>query len=405
MVAVLWSRYSDHVFVIVLFALVFGWVVVVNSIYERDVVFAINIDRSTAELESVRSSDGIFIGQRKKSGKRPSVRLKHLEREELATLFNTAPEPIKLLIGQRGQYNLTKDVTIITATKGRLDAVHRLVKSIAESGYGDLRIIIVNDRDPDNDTYKWHEDKIMSYKNAQYHIVKAPSREKKFGIGRSRNLALSLVTTPFFLLLDDNHIITNQSKLEVLYQVLTTTDTAIAGGYRLGSPEFPSFMRFDLGNNTMFMVTRCLNMDTNTELPQIINGDCRQVDLLPNFFMGRTSAVKLAGGWDSRQPYNELSEEFFIKAKRANLKVVKCNVHVEHQKIKYPSSERHIKLKKKRYHYRFLKKFNIFYKTHCSCSNLVKSKEGKFICDNKRWRHAEKHKDRLAVVNIDNERY
>ena len=60
-------------------------------------------------------------------------------------------------------------------------------------------------------------------------------------------------------------------------------------------------------------------------------GDCRQVDLLPNFFMGRTSAVKLAGGWDSRQPYNELSEEFFIKAKRANLKVVKCNVHVSNE--------------------------------------------------------------------------
>ena len=43
---------------------------------------------------------------------------------------------------------MTEDVTVITATKGRLDAVHRLVKSIAESGYGDLRIIIVNDRDP-----------------------------------------------------------------------------------------------------------------------------------------------------------------------------------------------------------------------------------------------------------------
>ena len=46
------------------------------------------------------------------------------------------------------QANLSKEVTIITATKGRLDAIHRLVESIASSGYGDLGVIVVNDRKP-----------------------------------------------------------------------------------------------------------------------------------------------------------------------------------------------------------------------------------------------------------------
>ena len=52
------------------------------------------------------------------------------------------------------------------------------------------------------------------------------------------------------------------------------------------------------------------------------------MDEVPGFFMGDTAAVKLAGGWDSRQPYNGYSEEFFIRAKRAKLKVAKCAVHV-----------------------------------------------------------------------------
>ena len=46
--------------------------------------------------------------------------------------------------------------------------------------------------------------------------------------------------------------------------------------------------------------------------------------------MGDTAAVKLAGGWDSHQPYNGYSEEFFLRAKRAKLKVAKCGMHVSY---------------------------------------------------------------------------
>ena len=46
--------------------------------------------------------------------------------------------------------------------------------------------------------------------------------------------------------------------------------------------------------------------------------------------MGDTAAVKLAGGWDSHQPYNGYSEEFFLRAKRAKLKVSKCGMHVSY---------------------------------------------------------------------------
>ena len=43
--------------------------------------------------------------------------------------------------------------------------------------------------------------------------------------------------------------------------------------------------------------------------------------------MGKTEAVRSAGGWHPGQPDGEL-EDFFIRAKRANLKVATCDVYV-----------------------------------------------------------------------------
>ena len=61
-----------------------------NSIYERDVVFAINIDRSTAELESVRSSDGIFIGWAKDWDSYNDWQFALDKIETIATVFKNA---------------------------------------------------------------------------------------------------------------------------------------------------------------------------------------------------------------------------------------------------------------------------------------------------------------------------
>ena len=45
--------------------------------------------------------------------------------------------------------------------------------------------------------------------------------------------------------------------------------------------------------------------------------------------MGKTDKIKSFGGWDPRLKYNE-HEDFFIRAKTAQLKIVNCNVFVSY---------------------------------------------------------------------------
>ncbi|XP_063686909.1 beta-1,4 N-acetylgalactosaminyltransferase 2-like [Bolinopsis microptera] len=177
--------------------------------------------------------------------------------EELKLLLNRVPEPIKLL-DQHTRCPTVKDcVTAIVTTHGKLEAVVRLIRSIFKSGYGNMEVIVINDQPPEDNEYTNYETNIEGHRNVQYHFVPPPDGKNKLGTGRSRNIALSFVTTPFFLQLDDDFVFTDSTNLETMVQVLATTDTDIVGGQRHGSSSFPRFTRYDEDNNALVKISEC----------------------------------------------------------------------------------------------------------------------------------------------------
>ena len=99
-------------------------------------------------------------------------------------------------------------VTVVTKTARRPYLVMRLAQSIRDKKGYDLRIIAYDDGPNDYPQEVW--DDMAQYPFLQYKIGDSDD----MGISLGRNLALKMVKTKYFLLVDDDHVFNDKSNLD-----------------------------------------------------------------------------------------------------------------------------------------------------------------------------------------------
>ena len=217
-----------------------------------------------------------------------------------------------------------KCVTVVIKTARRPRLVLRLAQSIRDSYGYDLPISCFDDG-PDNHSIEIQE-QISQYPLLNYIV----GSKENYGIAEGRNMALSLVRTKYFFLLDDDMMFLETTELRVLIDILDTTDATVAGGEMIDRQNFASLLKFGyFGGRKRKMGYFIGSCDrANRTVPNYPM--CIQCDLNTNVFMARTESILSLGGWDPELKILE-HKDIFIRLKAAALKVAVCR----HVKVKH----------------------------------------------------------------------
>ena len=134
--------------------------------------------------------------------------------------------------------NLSECVTVVVKTAMRPHLVLRLAQSIKDYKGYDLPIIAYDDglKSYSEEIMK----KIASFSNLQYVI----GDDEDIGIALGRTLAVKMVKTRYFLLCDDDLVFSNHTNIEVLAEILDTTDASVAGGRFEDTGYFAGYFNF-----------------------------------------------------------------------------------------------------------------------------------------------------------------
>ncbi|XP_073462500.1 beta-1,4 N-acetylgalactosaminyltransferase 2-like [Aquarana catesbeiana] len=155
-----------------------------------------------------------------------------------------------------------------------------------------------------------------------------------------RNLAVSQVTTKYFLWVDDDFVFTEETKIEKLVDVLDGTDLDVVGGNVAGN-HFSITLLLEEGGDE----GDCLHWEKGAY--HQIEGfpNCVLCSGVVNFFLAHTERV-LGVGFDPK--LNRIAHtEFFIDG-LGRLRVGSCDhVIIGHQKKKKPAEEKLLKLFRK----------------------------------------------------------
>ncbi|XP_078616295.1 beta-1,4 N-acetylgalactosaminyltransferase 1-like isoform X1 [Branchiostoma floridae x Branchiostoma japonicum] len=201
-------------------------------------------------------------------------------------------------------------VTIITKTFLRYPSVKALINS-TRMFYPNIRVIIADDSRPVED---------LQAENTDHYVM-------PFGAGwfGGRNLALSQVTTPYFLWVDDDYVFTKETKLENFVEVLDNTNLDLVSG--------------SVGNRKL-MYSKLSILPGDEHGDCLVQGSghygrvpgyphCYLTPKVTNFYMGRTDAVRAVGFDPTYSRYGHT--EFFVDA-MGRLRMAACEgVRIDHK--------------------------------------------------------------------------
>lgn len=227
----------------------------------------------------------------------------HTRRKTLPDLYDVGPEGA-----------LADKLTVITKTFERYEAVNRLVESI-NYFYPDLRIVVADDsEDPQR----------IRGKNVKQTYM--PFAE---GLFAGRGVALSQVTTKYFLWVDDDFVFTEKTKLERMMQKLDESrlNLDVIGGTVNKTSYNKCFMMRTGGQDG-----DCLHAIHGRYRRMVQFPECDIVDVVVDFFMARTSVVRQVG-FDPE--YRRIGHTSFFIDGLGKMRVAMCHdVDVDHQPVR-----------------------------------------------------------------------
>ena len=242
---------------------------------------------------------------------------------------------VRILVFHRWVSVLTKTM----GTEGRWPVVQRLVASV-ERYFPQTFIHVASDSGEPiakrlflNSTHFDHLTRRRLSRTLAIHNLPHDS-----GLSACRNDLVDRTSTPFFFIVDDDFVVNGESHLDLLLELIYSHPSIdiIAGKIPEDMQTFHDYSGVFLRYNQTLELTH----DLPAELAQHAlfprgrrNSDdsnpCRQVDFVPNAFLGRTRSVASVG-WDEQFKVGE-HEDFFIRFGQANRTVFTCPyIHVHH---------------------------------------------------------------------------
>ncbi|XP_029461820.1 beta-1,4 N-acetylgalactosaminyltransferase 2 isoform X1 [Rhinatrema bivittatum] len=215
-------------------------------------------------------------------------------------------------------------VTITTKTFLRYHKLRILIKSIRQY-YPDMTIIVADDSDPPEKLQEPHvEQYFMPYAKGWF---------------AGRNLAVSQVTTKYFLWIDDDFLFNEKTKIEKLVDVLEKTNLDVVSGGANGR-----FFNFKLLLQEGDEDGDCLHMRPGFYHPLEGFPNCVVTGGVVNFFLAHTEKIRSVG-FDPK--YQRVAHpELFIDG-LGTLLVGSCrDVSVGHQKKDTPSDPKLVNVEK-----------------------------------------------------------
>ncbi|XP_019213818.1 beta-1,4 N-acetylgalactosaminyltransferase 2 isoform X3 [Oreochromis niloticus] len=211
-----------------------------------------------------------------------------------------------------GDLDISSQVTITTKTFQRYKHLRVLLDSIRQF-YSNIKIIVADDS---------LETEHITGENIQHYIM--PPAQGWFA---GRNLAVSQVTTKYFLWVDDDFVLTEKTKIENLVEVMEAMpELDVVGGSVKGN-QFYFALIYEEGEE---IEGGCLYRKSGGKF-QSLPGypQCSMTSGVVNFFLARTDAVQRVG-FDPKLQRTAHSE-FFMDG-LGTLLVATCgDVSIDHQ--------------------------------------------------------------------------
>ena len=197
-------------------------------------------------------------------------------------------------------------VTVLIKTFQRPRTVNAAIASIRRF-YPSVAIIVADDG---------REPVTIDDRSATVHRLPFDS-----GTAKGRNFLLSEVRSEFFLMMDDDHLFTRQTKLARMLELLEAGSFDILGC--LVFEETPRSQVRAQRRRRIIDFEMDMKLEDGTlrfsEPDQEFDRTIR-CDLVHQFFLARTAVVRAAGGWDDRLKTADHTD-FFLRMKKARLKV------------------------------------------------------------------------------------
>jgi hypothetical protein len=240
----------------------------------------------------------------------------------------------------------SKWVTILTKTMRTIDrwpVVQRLAASV-ERYFPQTKVLIASDSGQKIDKVAFLN--FTLFNNIQgYDLLKTlfiHNMPEDSGLSTCRNYLVNITKTPFFFLFDDDFELEEDSHLDLLLELIYTHPhiDIIAGKIPEDIRDFKDFSGiFLVYNETLELVSHVpygrkdqvlFHRSSNEKVDK--TNPCRQVDFVPNVFMGRTESVRSVYWYDDFKVGEH--EDFFLRFGQANRTVYSCDfIHVHHHQI------------------------------------------------------------------------
>ncbi|KAL0992415.1 hypothetical protein UPYG_G00093020 [Umbra pygmaea] len=175
--------------------------------------------------------------------------------------------------------DINSKVTIATKTFLRYPELQTLISS-TRNYYKDMKIIIADDN--------LEPQKVNGSNIEQYFMPPAQ------GWFAGRNLAISQVTTKYFLWVDDDYQFTDETKIERLLEVMESTpELDVVGGSVEGHGQFIFSLVYEEGDGEE---GGCLSRQHGVKFHSVPGfSSCYFTSGVVNFFLGRTDSVRSVG--------------------------------------------------------------------------------------------------------------
>ncbi|XP_027026365.1 beta-1,4 N-acetylgalactosaminyltransferase 1a isoform X3 [Tachysurus fulvidraco] len=198
----------------------------------------------------------------------------NIRHELIPKLYDPGPA------GPKGEYDISRLVSIATKTFLRYDKLQNLIDSIRQF-YPTVTIIIADDNEhPKPVTGPYIEYYTMPFKKGWF---------------AGRNLAISQVTTKYVLWVDDDFIFTSKTRLEKMVDVLESTTLDLVGGAVREVTGYTATYCHIISTEKGGENGDCLHMRRGSY--HVLKGfpNCVVTDAVINFFMARTDKVRQVG--------------------------------------------------------------------------------------------------------------